>query len=251
MPAPTRLSYSMPIGYLRLDVPIAAVATSAGASALAVVRTTGPGTLDFLASAFSRPDSLRSAEGYRAVHGWIRDPTRAARWTRSWPGVPGPGQLQRPGRRGYDLSWGRRRPGGRDGALERAGFSRALPGEFTFRAFAAGKMDLSRRGKPWSELIRARTTEARSDALDRLAGGLRRETLSLRDTVLAALAEVEVGWTMERTAGGRIRGYPGFRGCGPGGGGALAASHTTGRLLSEGARAALAGRTNAGKSRLF
>ena len=242
----------MPSGYLRLHVPIAALATAPVPAALAVIRTSGPGTPELAAKAFSRPEALLKAESHRAVHGFVRDPET--------------------GRDADEvLALVFRAPGGNTGqdavdfichggpaawegvlaVLEKAGFEKALPGEFTFRAFAAGKMDLAA-AEAVDELIRARTREAREEALDRLSGGLGREVADIRDAVLSALAELEARLdygedeladrpenllaTVE-AAGARAI--------------ALAASHTVGRILTEGARVALAGATNAGKSRLF
>ncbi|MDR1469383.1 MAG: hypothetical protein LBT00_08835, partial [Spirochaetaceae bacterium] len=51
--------------------PIAALATAPGPAALAVIRTTGPGSLDLLARVFSRPAALREAPGNTIIYGWI------------------------------------------------------------------------------------------------------------------------------------------------------------------------------------
>ncbi|MDR2619349.1 MAG: hypothetical protein LBC62_10805, partial [Treponema sp.] len=64
--------------YGSLD-PIAALATSPGESALAVVRTSGGGgerggsgsAVDLVAEVFSRPGALKAAPGNSVVHGWI------------------------------------------------------------------------------------------------------------------------------------------------------------------------------------
>lgn len=242
----------MPRGYLDLDTPIAAPATAPGASALAVLRTSGPGAVELLSRVFSRPEALRRAEGYRAVHGFVRDPD-TGRDLDEVVAVVFRAPAGYTGQDSVDLMCHGSSAAveGILSALERLGFSRALPGEFTFRAFSAGKMDLSE-AEAVNELVRARTQEARADALDRLSGGLRREVESLRDAVLGALAEVEarldygedeladspldvraaVDQALSRAE-------------------SLVASHAVGRVLDRGARVALAGRVNAGKSRLF
>jgi len=135
--------------------------------------------------------------------------------------------------------------------LEKLGFSRALPGEFTFRAFASGKMDLSS-AEAVDELVHSRTQEAKDDALERLSGGLRREVLSLRESVLAALSEVEARLDYgEDELADSPQDIEASLAAAMDDAERLAASYSVGRLLSEGARVALAGRTNAGKSRLF
>lgn len=242
----------MPSGYLRLDVPIAALATAPVPAALAVVRTSGPGAPELAAKAFSRPEALAGAESHRIVHGFVRDPETGedadevvALVFRAPSGYTGQDAVD------FVCHGGTAAREGVLAALGKAGFERALPGEFTFRAFAAGKMDLAA-AEAVDELVRARTGEARDDALDRLSGGLGREVSDLRDAVLEALAEVEarLDYGEDELADGpdelaaaveasRARAE------------ALAASHAVGRILTEGARIALAGPTNAGKSRLF
>lgn len=242
----------MPSGYLRLDVPIAALATAPVPAALAVVRTSGPGAPELAAKAFSRPEALAGAESHRAVHGFVRDPETGkdadevvALVFRAPSGYTGQDAVD------FVCHGGPAAWEGVLAALEKAGFERALPGEFTFRAFAAGKMDLAA-AEAVDELVRARTREAREDALDRLGGGLGREVSDLRGAVLEALAEAEarLDYGEDELADGpdelaaaveaaraRVE--------------TLAESHAVGRMLSEGARVALAGPTNAGKSRLF
>jgi len=242
----------MPSGYLRLDVPIAALATAPVPAALAVVRTSGPGAPELAAKAFSRPEALSRAETHRAVHGFVRDPETGrnadevvALVFRAPSGYTGQDAVD------FVCHGG---PAAWEGvltALEKAGFERALPGEFTFRAFAAGKMDLAA-AEAVDELVRARTGEARQEALERLSGGLGREVSDLRDAVLAALTEAEarLDYGEDELADGPDDLLAAVRAA-RSRAEALAASHAVGRLLAEGARVALAGPTNAGKSRLF
>jgi tRNA modification GTPase len=51
--------------------PIAALATAPGPAALAILRTSGSGSIDLLARVFSRPNALREAPGNTIVYGWI------------------------------------------------------------------------------------------------------------------------------------------------------------------------------------
>jgi tRNA modification GTPase len=247
-----RISYRMPRGYLNLDTPIAALATAPGASALAVIRTSGPGTLELLAPAFSRPDALRKASGNTALHGFVRDP-ETGRDLDEVVAVVFRAPAGYTGQDSVDLMC-HGSPAALEGilaALEKRGFARALPGEFTFRAFAAGKMDLSA-CEAVDELVRSRTQEARAGAMERLAGGLRREVLSLRDSVLAALSEVEARLDYgEDELPDSPEDIHAAVSAALSEAERLAASHSVGRILAEGARVALAGRTNAGKSRLF
>lgn len=133
--------------------------------------------------------------------------------------------------------------------FEGAGFSPALPGEFSFRAFVNGKTDLVR-AEAMNELVRSRSDAARADALARLEGGLSRRLATARSELLGLLAEVELRLDYGED---EAEGLPSLdrlselrRGLAD-----LAASYAAGRRVSDGLSVVLAGPPNAGKSRLF
>jgi tRNA modification GTPase len=238
--------------YLDSRVPIVALATPPGESALAVIRAAGPGTVELAASCFSRPEALISAAHMSLVHGELLDPVDGEALDEVLASV-----FRAPGG-----------PSGEDSvefschgspavlrcaltALERAGFSPALPGEFSFRAFLAGKLDLVE-AEAIQELVRAGSEGARAQALRRLEGGLSRELAAAREAIVGLLAEAEarldyaeiedspsggLDLSQLREARGLLAG--------------LAASYAAGSLYERGARIAVAGRPNAGKSSLF
>jgi tRNA modification GTPase len=247
--------------------PIAARATGPGA--LAIVRTSGDGSLALLARVFSRPGALLDAPGNTIVYGWIVDPgaDHAA-------GIPPPEISQEPRRVDEVLVSVYRSPKsytGEDGAdischggdavvkavlavLRKAGFSDALAGEFTFRAFMNGKLDLTR-SESVTELVSAKTGAAAERALRRLSGILERELREIREKILESLSAAEIfldypedeiddeadGLLPRRGAAEEaLRRLE-----------ALAASYFAERLYREGAAVVLAGRPNAGKSSLF
>ncbi|TFG83600.1 MAG: tRNA uridine-5-carboxymethylaminomethyl(34) synthesis GTPase MnmE [Spirochaetales bacterium] len=241
----------MGIGYLDGDDDIVALATVPGEGAISVVRTAGPGCIDRLAGAFSRPDVLKGASGYSAVYGKLLDSDGTAvdetvavvfRAPKSYTGQDGVDVMCHGGRATAERALG---------ALVSAGFRLALPGEFTFRAFASGKMDLAR-AEAVDELVRARTFAAQADALARLSGGLSRELEGLRRELvrIAAACALRLDYGEDEHPEDISDELPAIRSllaaCR-----ALAATYTVGRLLKDGARVALAGRTNAGKSSLF
>jgi tRNA modification GTPase len=245
--------------------PIAAIATPLGESALAVIRTSGPHAVDLLAGVFSRPAALRKAPGNTAVHGWILKPgtkrtTNAEtdtvssridealitvyRAPRSYTGeesadischggiVPARAVMQ---------------------ALHAAGFRDSLPGEFTFRAFMNGKLDLTR-AESVMELVSAKTGLSREQAVRRLSGVLETEIRAVKDLLVQALAGLELlldysedeadpsagmsaGLPQVEKALVRLR--------------VLAASYRREQLYRDGAFVVIAGRPNAGKSSLF
>ncbi len=73
-----------------------------------------------------------------------------------------------------------------------AGARAAQPGEFTLRAFLAGKLDLTR-AEAVLGVIEAGDRAELKEALNQLAGGVRRPLEQLRDDLLNLLADVEAG----------------------------------------------------------
>jgi tRNA modification GTPase len=143
--------------------------------------------------------------------------------------------------------------------LKAAGFRDALPGEFTFRAFMHGKLDLTR-SESVMELVCAKTEKAREHAVSRLEGQLAREIKAIKEELITVLASAEIfldysedeacaGGTSDEEAGrlpqrwrledslNRLR--------------SLSRLYRRERLYQEGALTVIAGRPNAGKSSLF
>ena len=73
-----------------------------------------------------------------------------------------------------------------------AGARAAQPGEFTMRAFLAGKLDLTR-AEAVLGVIDATSRDQLREALAQLAGGLAQPLHALRDDLLNLLADVEAG----------------------------------------------------------
>ena len=238
------------------DAPIAAFATSPGWSALTLIRCTGAGSPELAAAVFSAPGKLLQAAGNTVVHGWIV--TANAKIDEVLVSV-----FRAPksytGEDGVDICC---HGGGAAGkgvmdALRAAGFHDALPGEFTFRAFMNGKLDLTR-GESVMELVSARTDRGRHNAVSRLSGVLETEINAIKKKLVEILSGVEVfldysedeigidadedagrftGLEPAREALARLR--------------MLAESWKRERIYQEGVLAVIAGRPNAGKSSLF
>jgi len=77
-------------------------------------------------------------------------------------------------------------------SLLNAGARAAQPGEFTMRAFLAGKLDLPR-AEAVLGIIEAGNRNDLKQALDQLAGGVTQPLEGLREDLLDLLAEVEAG----------------------------------------------------------
>jgi tRNA modification GTPase len=150
-------------------------------------------------------------------------------------------------------------------ALRAAGFREALPGEFSFRAFMNGKLDLTR-AESVMELVSAKTGRGHEQAIRRLSGILENEINEIKKLLVQVLAgteifldysedEVDIKMSIDikmsdDEAAGRLPGRD------------LAESAAIRlmrlselwaqeRIYAEGALVVLAGRPNAGKSSLF
>lgn len=73
-----------------------------------------------------------------------------------------------------------------------AGLRVALPGEFTLRAFLAGKLDLTQ-AEGVLGMISANSQEEMATAMSQMAGGLTRPLDRVRNEILFLLAEIEAG----------------------------------------------------------
>jgi tRNA modification GTPase len=281
------------------DAPIAAFATPLAESALALIRLSGNSAIELLSTIFSRPKKLLGASGYSIVHGWIIDAVSDTIGNSNSTGIDSVNNSNTANRIDEVLVGVYRAPrsySGEDGAdischggiaaakavmgaLKAAGFRDALPGEFTFRAFMNGKLDLTR-SESVMELVNAKTSRGLEHAVKRLSGVLEQEITGIKNLLVKVLAETEIyldysedefsGTVSGAKADDAVSGkaaeeasasaaaeaagnFPGF---------AiteevrsrlqiLAASYRRERLYHEGALAVIAGRPNAGKSSLF
>ena len=133
-----------------------------------------------------------------------------------------------------------------------AGARAAGPGEFTRRAFAAGRMDLTR-AEAVADLVAAEGERAVRVAAAQLAGGLEKRVRGLRAELVALLAEVEAtidfpGEGLELIERGELARRAGLVAAGAR---ALAETFRVGRVLRDGLEVALVGAPNAGKSSLL
>ncbi|MDR2739520.1 MAG: tRNA uridine-5-carboxymethylaminomethyl(34) synthesis GTPase MnmE [Treponema sp.] len=244
--------------------PIAAIATAAGEGALALIRTSGEHCLELLGDVFSRSEKLLKAAGNTIVHGWIIG-TGGEKIDEVLISVyRGPRTYT--GEDGADISC----HGGIAAAkaimetLRGTGFRDSLPGEFSFRAFMNGKLDLTR-AESVMEIVSAKTGLAREHAVHRLSGALEKEIRGINTIIVQALGASEIfldyseddGIGAENNSETEAAEAVGLLPDRPLVEEALerlkilAASYRRERLYAEGALGVIAGRPNAGKSSLF
>ncbi|MDZ4783362.1 MAG: GTPase [Planctomycetia bacterium] len=175
------------------DECIAAVASAAGGGARGTVRISGVGVADVLSRCFVARDFDPARIGRaRAVVGLVRLcepeidlPCRLYYWPtpRSYTGQPS-AELQTIGS-----------PPLLESLLDTvraAGARLARPGEFTLRAFLAGRIDLTQ-AEAVLGVIDARSDAELASALEQLAGGIAEPLWALRSELLDLLADLEAG----------------------------------------------------------
>ncbi len=176
------------------DDTIAAIASAPGGAARGIVRMSGPSTADALAACFRSigGEDLRSIATASAIEGTITLngslgtlPATAYLWPdqRSYTRQPA-AEIHTIGSPPLLLAV--------LNTICAAGARLAEPGEFTLRAFFAGRLDLTQAEAVLS-VIDARGEDDLRLALEQLAGGLARPLHRLRESLLDLLAHLEAG----------------------------------------------------------
>lgn len=234
-----------------LEEPVAAIATGLVPSALGIVRVSGKNSLELLAKVFSRPKALLEAPGNTLVYGWIQknklekiDETLIAvyRAPKSFTGEESAEIICHGGVNIVTAIFS---------LLLEVGFRQAEGGEFSFRAFANGKTDLSR-AEAIKEIIDSKSDEARDRAVSRLSGNLYREISRIKEKIVECLAalEVQIDYPEDELAAGEkfnpkilLEAAEELR--------KISGTWSSQKLYQDGAKVVLCGKTNAGKSSLF
>lgn len=229
--------------------PIYALATPCSPSALAVIRASGDGVLALLAPCFT--GRLSGKPSSMAVHGYLVDGNgRRIDEVMVIKYEEGHGYT---GEEAFEIMCHGSLPVIRmiSRMLESLGIREAERGEFTYRAFMHGRMDLTE-AEAVEEIVSARTERAGSEALARLSGAIKAEADAAKDEILDILASVEVQldygeddvpeeWIFPADRVDNIISRLSM----------IASTYSSSRLYSHGASVVLIGRTNAGKSSLY
>lgn len=232
---------------------IAARATAQGSGAIAIVRLSGPQSKDIVESLLEPADGrVRPLEPRMLRHGHLIDEKGGRLDEVLCVYMPGPGSYTGEDTAEIYCHGGEYVVSSILRALFARGAVPARRGEFSYRAFLNGRMDLSQ-AEAVAETIAAQSREALDQSLRRLDGELGRRVRDLRarlDDVRAHMSlavdfpedEVEILDRSDFLA--RVREVEeALR--------ALLAGVARGRVAREGARVVLAGAANAGKSSLL
>lgn len=235
------------------DDTIAAVATAIapGEGSVAIVRVSGPEAEAIGQRLFSAPGD-QPWESHRVLYGYVCDPANGERVDEALLLLMrAPRSFTRETVVEFHCHGGLISVQRVLELVLASGARRALPGEFSQRAFLNGRLDLTR-AEAISELVTARSRRAAQLAMAGLDGGLQVRIGALRERLLDQLAELEARVDFEDD-------LP------PLDGGAVAlelqavrtdleqlvADGERGQLLREGLRVAIVGRPNVGKSSLL
>ncbi len=232
---------------------VAAIATAPGQGAIGIIRLTGPACRDILAAVFRSPHANFNGFRPRVLHhGTLLGARGEALDDAMAVLLPGPATFT-----GEDMA--ELHCHGSPAVLAEAlaaccahGAAHARPGEFSRRAFLAGRLDLTQ-AEAVAELVAAESPEAARQAREKLDGALGQLTRELRERLLGLRAQLCVAVDfpedeVECAAPAALSGDVGLvlRELD-----ALCAAYDRGRLTREGALVVLAGAVNAGKSSLL
>lgn len=236
---------------------IAAISTAPGTGAIAIVRISGSKALEILGKIFSgSPEVLKTfnweGRSHEAVHGYIFDPEKGE-LVDEVVAIGYKGPVTYTGEDIVEINCHGSPLIAREilDLAIRLGARLSQPGEFTKRAFLAGRMDLTQ-AEAVLDLIQARTTRQSRMAVNVLKGQLGMRIKEIRAELMELLSRLVAGIDFPEEVGelpvddiGPIvdKAHADLE--------RLRKTARSGRFLREGLRLSIVGRPNAGKSSLL
>lgn len=231
---------------------IIAPATPPGEGGIAIVRISGAAALSALLCYFRPSAAPATLESHRLYHGALRDVSGSLIDEVMAVYMAAPHTYTRDDVVEIQCHGGQQVIKAILSLYQEYGLRLAEPGEFTYRAFISGRLDLSQ-AEAVSHLIHAKTDASRKLSLQQVGGALSREIYSLTESLKKILVLIEA-WidfpeedlpdedlvsiaTTIATVKSKILIITGSYGCG--------------RVLVEGASILLLGQPNVGKSSLL
>ncbi len=233
---------------------VAAVSSALGAGGIAVIRMSGPAAHAIGKEVFrpARPEKVFADR--RMYLGWVVDPDSARTLDQALcVFMEAPGTYTGEDVVEIHCHGGPVAAGAVLECLINRGAELAAAGEFTRRAFMAGKIDLSQ-AEAVAELIGARSRAEADLALAQLSGGLKRKVEEFRAVLVGTLADVEVALDYPDEEEDIVRGGEAaeeIRKKVSGPLSELLKDYESGRVMREGLSIAIVGRPNVGKSSLM
>ncbi|TVX99962.1 tRNA uridine-5-carboxymethylaminomethyl(34) synthesis GTPase MnmE [Cohnella terricola] len=232
---------------------IAAIATALGEGSIAVVRVSGPNSVDTVAKLFRSKQNLRDADSHTVHYGWIVDPRTEQVLDEVLVTVmKGPRSFTAEDVVEISTHGGIVAVKSVLELVLRHGARLAEPGEFTKRAFLNGRIDLAQ-AEAVIDLIRSKSDRAFQVARRQAGGSVSKQIVPLRQQLIELIAHVEVNidypeHDVEDVTADFIRSNCGtvLKEVNE-----LLRKSNEGKILREGIVTVIVGRPNAGKSSLL
>jgi tRNA modification GTPase len=237
---------------MKINDTIAAIATGTGPAALAMVRISGPDSINIGEAVFSGKVRPSAMESHMLHYGHIVDAGGAQLDEAMLAVLRPPHSFTAEEMVEITCHGGAASAGAVLEAVLASGARPARPGEFSLRAFLNGRIDLAQ-AEAVCDIINAKTGAAARAALERLSGGLSRKVAAVRESLLdaAALVESMIDFPEEDIPPADSRALVQKIDLTESQVKQLLKGSRAALVLKDGARVVIAGKPNVGKSSLF